>query len=116
MHEGEPETFPAARFGRERVCRLHLRIGGSVWGVRVRSAEAQQLLLCRPRDRKVYGPDQTMGGQVEGMPSRGDRLDDVRGQEGERQQAADVPIADSFDIASSATLLTCPETSASKQR
>src|SRR5207244_1738830 len=93
----EPETFPAAGFERERVCRLHLRIGGSVWGVRVRSAEAQQLLLCRPRDRKVHGPDQAMGGQFGGLSSGGDRLDDVRGQEGERQQAADVAIADSFD-------------------
>jgi len=38
-----------------------------------------------------------MGGQFGGLPSGGDRFDNVRGQEGERQQAADVPIADSFD-------------------
>jgi hypothetical protein len=84
-------------FGRERACGLHSRIGGSVWGVRLRLNEAEQPLLCCPRDRKVHGPDQTMGGQFGGLPSGGDRLDDLRGQEGERQQAADVPIADSFD-------------------
>ncbi len=38
-----------------------------------------------------------MGGQFGGLASRGDRLDDLRCQESERQQAADVPIADSFD-------------------
>jgi hypothetical protein len=38
-----------------------------------------------------------MGGQFGGLPSGGDRFDNLRGQEGERQQAADVPIADSFD-------------------
>src|SRR5439155_12349073 len=77
-------------YRRERACGLHLRIGGSVWGVRLRLADAEQLPLCRPRDRKLHGPDQTMGGQFGGMPSRGDRLDDVRGQEGERQTPASV--------------------------
>src|SRR5207245_5905524 len=86
-----------ARFGRERACGLHSRIGGSVWGVWLRLAEAEQLPLCLPRDRKLHGPDHTMGGQFQGLPSGGDRFDNVRGQEGERQQAADVPIADSFD-------------------
>ena len=38
-----------------------------------------------------------MGGQFGGLPSGGDRFDNVRGQEGERQQAADVAIAASFD-------------------
>src|SRR5437764_380376 len=38
-----------------------------------------------------------MGGQFRGLLSGGDRFDNVRSQEGERQQAADVPIADSFD-------------------
>ena len=38
-----------------------------------------------------------MGGQFGGLPSGGDRLDDLRRQEGERQQAADITITDSFD-------------------
>jgi hypothetical protein len=38
-----------------------------------------------------------MGGQVRRLASRDDRVDYVRRQEGERQQAADVAIADFFE-------------------
>ncbi len=38
-----------------------------------------------------------MRGQVGRMAPRGDRLDDIGGEEGERQEAAEVPIADPFD-------------------
>ena len=93
----EPETVPAARFGRQRARGLHSRIGGSVWGVRLRLADAKQLSLCRPSNREVHGPNQPMGGQVGRLASRGDRFDNVRRQEGERQHAVDVPIADSFE-------------------
>ena len=31
--------------------------------MRRRSGDAEQLLLCRPRDRQVHGPDQSMRGQ-----------------------------------------------------
>src|SRR3981189_3182980 len=88
----EPQIRPQRSIALARVGRKI-----AVGGVRLRLADTKQLLLCRPRDRKVYGPDQTMGGQLRGLPSRGDRLDNIRSQEGERQQAADVPIADSFD-------------------
>ena len=75
---------------------LYLRIAGSVWGMRRRSGDAEQLLLCRPRDRQVHGPDQTMRGQFGRLPARGNRVEDVRREHGERQQGADVTIADPF--------------------
>ena len=49
------------------------------FGARPRLDEAEQLLLCRPRDRKVHGPDQAMGGQFGGLPSGGESFDNVRG-------------------------------------
>jgi hypothetical protein len=32
-------------------------------GLSARHRKPEQLRLCRPRHRKVHGPDQTMGGQ-----------------------------------------------------
>src|SRR5437762_3014387 len=54
------------------------------WGWFV-SADAEQLALCRPSDRQVQGPDQSMGSQLGRLTSRGDRVDNDRRQEGERQ-------------------------------
>ena len=64
--------------------------------MRRRSGDAEQLLLCRPHDRQVYGPDQTMRGQFGRLPARGNRVEDVRCEHGERQQGAGVTIADPF--------------------
>jgi hypothetical protein len=50
-----------------------------------------------PGDRQVQGPDQVVRGQVRRLAPRGDRLDDIGGEEGQRQEAAEVAIADPFD-------------------
>src|ERR1700686_3906113 len=47
-------------------------------GLSARRRKPEQLLLCRPGDREVHGPDQPMGGQVGRLASRGDRFDNVR--------------------------------------
>src|SRR3981189_596119 len=102
----EPQIRPQRSIALARVGRKI-----AVGGVRLRLADTKQLLLCRPRDRKVHGPDQAMGGQVRGLPSRGDHFDDLRCQEGERQQALTYRSLIPSTVASSATLRTCPETS-----
>ena len=66
-------------------------------GLSARRRKPEQLLLSRPGDRKVHGSDQPMGGQVGRLASHGDRFDNVRRQEGERQHAADVAIANLFE-------------------
>jgi hypothetical protein len=75
VHDSEPETVAGdavpARTGMRSPFKKRRFGFGSVW---LRLAQAEQLRLCCPCDRKVHGPDQTMGGQFGGLPSGGESL------------------------------------------
>src|SRR4051812_34914299 len=72
-------------------------MGSSEWGWRCGSGEPEAVLLGRPLGRQIDIPNEPMRGQLGRLTSRRDRLDNLRREKGERQQAADVAIADPFD-------------------
>ena len=90
--DAEPESVPGAGSA-TKPARGSLFQDGQV---RFGSADAEQLLLRRPGNRQVEGADQMMRGQLRRLMSRRDRLDDLRRQKGERQDPAEVAIADPF--------------------
>src|SRR3954449_1927186 len=71
---------------------LWRRIGGSEWGWRCGSGEPEGALLGTPLGRQIDIANEPVRGQFGRLTSRRDRLDDLRCQEGKRQQAAYVAI------------------------
>src|SRR5207302_9070632 len=83
--ETEPDTVAAGGFAAAKYDSspsANWRFG---MGLSARRRKPEPLLLCRPGDREVHGPDQPMGGQFGRLPSRGDRFDYVRREQGKRQ-------------------------------
>src|ERR1700736_4929540 len=67
------------------------RGGATPWGIFVRSCglACEQFVLLRPVQRQIeFG--QPRGGELDGLPALQDRLDQLRAQEGEANETANV--------------------------
>jgi hypothetical protein len=99
LPNGAPETVShrlSGRISRDGLCRqifgtyslpcaLRAARGGRASGV-----ESEKSALRGPVQRQVVGPFQPLGGEIGGLPTVEERLDDVGRQEGERQEVSQI--------------------------
>jgi len=60
--------------------------------------EPEGLLLRLPLERQVDAADQLLGCEVLRLSTPHDGFDDLRCQEGQRRQTADIPVIDAFAL------------------
>src|ERR1700674_1239492 len=75
------------------------RGGAAAWGTSVRSCglACEQLVLLRPVHRQIeFG--QPGRGELDGLPTLQDHLDQLRAQEGEANEAANVAPANALTL------------------
>ena len=75
------------------------RGGAAAWGTSVRSwgLACEQFVLLRPVQRQIeFG--QPRRGELDGLPALQDRLDQLRAQEGEANETANVAPANAFTL------------------
>ena len=75
------------------------RGGAAAWGTSVRSCglACEQFVLLRPVQRQIeFG--QSRRGELDGLPALQDRLDQLRAQEGEANETANVASANAVTL------------------
>src|SRR5258707_12071489 len=75
------------------------RGGAAAWGISVRScgSACEQFVLLRPVQRQIE-LGQPRRGELDGLPALQDRLDQLRAQEGEANETANVAPANALTL------------------